>query len=65
MPGSSQVATDVVVETLIFSVSRNQLLWAAVAETSGSGDLPSFVQELVKRSVEVMHEQGLAKRIAK
>ena len=65
VPGSSQVATDVVVETLIFSVSRNELLWAAVADTTGAGDLPGFVQELVKRSVEVMHEQGLAKRIAK
>ena len=36
-----------------------------MAETTGAGDLPGFVQELVKRSVEVMHEQGLAKRIAK
>ena len=65
MPGSSRVETDVVVETLIYSVPRNALLWAAVTETTDAGDLPQFVEELVKRSVEVLHEQGLAKRVAK
>jgi hypothetical protein len=65
VPGSSRVQTAAIVETLIFSVPRNALLWAAVTEPTAVKDLPSFVQDLVKRSVQVMHEQGLAKRIAK
>ena len=65
VPGSSRVETDVVVETRIYSVSRNALLWAAVTETTNARDLPKFVEELVKRSVEALHEQGLAKRVAK
>jgi hypothetical protein len=65
VPGSSRVETDVVVETLIYSVPKDALLWAAVTETTSAGDLPSYIEELVKRSVEVLHEQGLAKRIAK
>ena len=65
VPGSSRVETAAIVETLIFSVARNQLLWAAVTEPTAVKDLPSFIQDLVKRSVAVLHEQGLAKRIAK
>jgi hypothetical protein len=63
--GLSVTETRVVVETTIYSVPRNQLLWAAVTETTNTRDLPAFVQELVKRSVEVLQEQGLAKRVAK
>ena len=65
VPGSSEVQTDVVVETLIYSVPRNALLWAAVTETTQAKDLRTFVEELVKRSVEALHEQGLAKGVAK
>jgi hypothetical protein len=53
--------TVVAVESLIYSVSRNQLLWAAVTETTNPRDLPAFVNDLVKESVKEMQEQGLAK----
>ncbi len=62
IPGSSRVETDVVVETLIYSVPQDALLWAAVTETTDARDLPRYIEELVKRSVEMLHEQGLAKR---
>jgi hypothetical protein len=65
VPGSSRVETDVVVETTIYSVPRNALVWAAVTETTTARNLSSYVQELVKRSVEVLHEQGLAKGVKK
>ena len=65
VPGSTSVDTSVVLETTIYSVPGNQLLWAAVTQTTSSRNLQSFVEELVKRSVEVMHEQGLARRIQK
>src|SRR5688572_20909216 len=47
VPGSVQRETVVVVETTIYSVPRNQLLWAAVSETKNPRDLPAFVEELV------------------
>jgi hypothetical protein len=62
IPGSVQRETVVVVETTIYSVPRNQLLWAAVTETKNPRDLRAFVEELVKASVEEMQKQGLARR---
>ena len=65
IPGSVDRDTVVVVETTIYSVSRNQLLWAAVSETKDSKTLPGFVQDLVKASVKELQKQGLAKNISK
>ena len=62
VPGSRQKETTVVVETLIFSLPRNQLLWASVSETKNPRDLRAFVVELAKASVEQMQKQGLARR---
>ena len=61
VPGAVQKETLVVVETTVYSVPRNQLLWAAVSETRNPRDLRAFVEELVKQSVEEMQKQGLAK----
>ena len=62
VPGSVQQETRVVVETTIYSVPRNQLLWAAVSETTNPRNLGAFVDELVKESVGEMQKQGLARR---
>jgi hypothetical protein len=62
--GGSRSETNAVVETLIYSLPRNQLLWAAVTETTSARNLQAFVNELVKESVEVLHEQGLARRLS-
>ena len=62
VPGGVQRETKVVVESTIYSVPRNQLMWAAVTETTNPRDLRGFVEELVKRSVEEMQKQGLARR---
>ena len=59
--GGVQRETTVVVESTLFSVPRNQLVWAAVTETKNPKDLRGFVQELVKESVKEMQKQGLAK----
>jgi hypothetical protein len=61
IPGRVDTDTVVVVETTIFSVPRNQLLWAAVSETKNPKDLQRFVDALVKESVKALHKQGLAK----
>ena len=62
VPGGVERETLVVVETTIYSVPRNQLMWAAVTETRNPRDLRAFVDELVKASVEEMQKQGLARR---
>ena len=62
VPGSVEKETLVVVETTIYSLPRNQLLWAAVSETKNPRDLRAFVEELTKESVEEMQKQGLARR---
>ena len=43
-PASIDRDTIVVVETTIYSVPRNQLLWAAVSETKNPSTLPRFVR---------------------
>ena len=65
IPGSRGEETVVVVETTIYSVPRNELLWAAVTETKNPKDLRSFIAELASASVKEMQKQGLAKNQAK
>ena len=57
--------TIVVVETTIYSVPRNMLLWAAVSETKNPTTLPRFVTDLVKEQVKELKKQGLAKSVVK
>ena len=38
--------TVITVETLIFSVPRNQLMWAAVSETRNPKTLQTFVEQI-------------------
>jgi hypothetical protein len=65
IPGSVDRDTIVVVETTIYSVPRNQLLWAAVSETKNPTTLQRFIEDLVKESVKELHKQGLARSIPK
>ena len=54
--------TVITVETLIFSVARNQLMWAGVSETRNPKTLQRFVTDLVKESVKELQKQGLARK---
>jgi len=54
--------TVVTVETLIFSVPQNQLMWAAVSETRNPKTLQKFIEDLVKESVKELQKQGLARK---
>jgi hypothetical protein len=65
IPGRTDRETVVVVESTIYSVPRNQLLWAAVSETRNPKDLRQFIEELVKESVSELHKQGLAHNVSK
>ncbi len=61
IPGGRQVETTVVVETTVYSLSLNQLVWATVAETRNPRSLQAFIEELVEESVKAMQKQGLAR----
>ena len=61
IPGSVEQDTIIVVETTIYSIPRNQLVWAAVSETKNPKTLQRFVEDLVKESVKELHKQGLAR----
>jgi len=65
IPGTSSRETIVTVESLIFSVPRNTLLWAAVTESEEPKTLAAYMKELVSASVEQLHKQGLAKALKK
>ncbi len=60
-PGTDRVDTVVVVETLVFNVTSNALVWASVTETSNPKELQSFVADLAKATTKEMQKQGLAK----
>jgi hypothetical protein len=58
-PGFSSEDTKVVVETLIFSVPKDKLLWAGVSETTNPKNTDVFMKDLVTKAVKEMKKQGL------
>jgi hypothetical protein len=64
-PGSVDTKTVVTIETLIFSVPRDKLLWAAVSETSNPKNVDVFMKDLVTKSIKEMKKQGLAVKAGK
>ena len=60
-PGVDRVDTVVVVETLLFNMASNGLVWASVTETTNPKELQSFVSDLARATIKEMHKQGLAK----
>jgi len=63
--GAGDLETVVMVETTIYSVPRNMLLWAAVSEIKNPKELQRTIGDLVKGSVQEMQKQGLARSLAK
>ena len=61
VPGSVSEDTVIVVETLVFSVPKDKLLWASVSETRNPKTLQKFVEDLVKETAKQMKKQGLVK----
>ena len=54
--------TVITVETLIYSLTLDKLMWAAVSETRNPKTLQKFVEDLVKESVKELQKQGLARK---
>jgi hypothetical protein len=58
-PGYSSEDTKVIVETLLFSVPLDKLLWAGVSETTNPKNTDVFMKDLVEKAVKEMKKQGL------
>jgi len=59
--GVDRVDSIVVLETLVFDLTADNLLWASVTETKDAKELQSFVSDLARATIKEMQKQGLAK----
>ena len=64
-PGTIEEDEIIVVETTIYSVPRNALMWAAVSETKNPKTLGKFIDDLVKECIKELQKQGLARQLPK
>jgi hypothetical protein len=64
IPGSEREDTIVVVETLIYSVPRNELVWAGASETKNPKTLQRFIADLAKETTEQLKKQGLVRQVS-
>lgn len=64
-PGYVREDTVVVIETLVFSVPLNKLLWAGVTETTNPKQAGKIIKDVVAATVKEMTRQGLTGRPAK
>jgi hypothetical protein len=56
---SSRETTTITVETLVYDLTRNQLVWAATSETRDPKNLQDFVKDLVNATVREMKKMKL------
>ena len=58
-PGYLETETLVGVETLLYSLDEDKLLWAGVSETFNPKDLQAAVQKIAKKAVHRMYEENV------
>lgn len=63
--GHTQIDQVAIVETLVFSVPLNKLLWAAVSESTNPKDAGRVIKDLVTQTVKEMTKQGLIRQATK
>jgi len=61
-PGHMTTETVVSIETLVYSVSQDKLLWAGMSSTTDPKDIPGFVKELVEVAGQEIKKAGLVSR---
>ena len=62
VPGYSRENLILVIETLIYSVPRDKLLWAGVSETKNPKQLQQVIADVVDSAAKEMKKQGLVPR---
>jgi len=58
-PGYIQTDTIVSVETLVYSLKQDKLVWAAQSETTNPSKVGPFIHELVTKAAAQMQKEGL------
>jgi hypothetical protein len=58
-PGYLETDTVVSVETLVYSLPQDKLLWGGVSETTDPSNLDSFIKEIVKAAGEEIRKAGV------
>ena len=58
-PSYIQTDTIVIVETLVYSLPQNKLVWAGQSETTNPSKVGPFIQDLVRKAAAEMEKQGL------
>ena len=53
--------TKIYVETLVYSLNNDKLVWAGVSETTNPSDVDSFATEVATKAIEEMKKSGLLK----
>jgi len=61
-PGYLRTDTIVVVETLVYSVTDDKLLWAGRSKTTNPSNVREFIQELSDGAVKEMEKAGFIER---
>ncbi len=61
-PAHKSVDTIVVVETLVYNVTRDVLLWAAVSQTNDPKSMDAYMKQLVSDVAKEMQKAGLVKK---
>ena len=56
---SGRTTTIIVIETLVYDLTRDALVWAATSETRDPGSLQDFIEDLVKDAVGEMRKMKL------
>jgi hypothetical protein len=64
-PGYMTVKTIVTVETLVYSLKQNKLIWVGTSETTDPEEIKSFVCELTKSAAVWMRKDGVLVKAAK
>jgi hypothetical protein len=59
VPGSNRRNTTLVIETLIFSLPLDKLLWAGISTTTNPEQQQTFMKQLVEAAVNEMKKQRL------
>ena len=58
----NKTTVNVIVETLVFDVAGNRLLWAGTSETTNPKGAQELVKKLVKAAAEQMRKDGLIRK---
>lgn len=61
-PGQIRSDTIVSIETLLYSVVEDKLLWAGLSKTTNPENIPQFINELVNEAGKEIRKTGLVER---